>query len=331
MSESELRAIWQELLRNRPIAEDQLAVADVQRDGAATGIQAAVDTARELRLRIPVTGPPTRTLPPDFNGPRIRHREVSSGQWLELSAPAAHEAMFAALCSQVVDAVHVEGREPWAAANTIVRNWQSAWRPVRQPMSKAEQTGLIGELIILRELWLPALGPSVVHLWSGPDTERHDFVGRMLHMEVKATRSSRHEHEISRVDQLSAVAGRRLLLASVQLEISAAGVESLATLIDDISATIGADPAAVDGFMSRVRDMEWSDEMRRSPELMRFNVRDAQIFEVDDEFPRLPEGFALPPGVTAIRYTISLMNLARLDPARVRADIQAQGSEPADD
>jgi hypothetical protein len=331
MSEADLRATWRQLLRNRPIAEDQLAIADVLRDGVATGLQAAVDAAGELRLRIPVGGPPTRTLPADVNGLRLRHREVVSGQWLELSSPAAHEAMFAPLCNQVIDAVHLEGREPWAAANTIVRNWQSAWRPVRQPMSKAEQTGLIGELVILRALWLPALGPAAVHLWSGPETGRHDFVGRRLHMEVKTTRTSRHEHEISRVDQLSAASGRRLLLASVQLEESSAGSETLGTLVDDIGCTIGGDPSAVDAFMSRILAMRWSEDMRRSPELLRCNVRDAQIFEVDDEFPRLPEGFALPSGITAIRYTISLSNLPRLDPARVRSDIEDQGADPTED
>lgn len=331
MSEADLRTSWRELLRNRPIAEDQLAVADVLRNGAATGMEAGVDASGELRLRIPVSGPPTRALPADVNGLRLRHREVLSGQWLELSSPAAHEAMFAPLCSQVVDAVHVEGREPWAAANAIVRNWQSAWRPVRQPMSKAEQTGLIGELVILRALWLPALGSAAVHLWSGPETERHDFVGRCMHMEVKTTRTSRHEHEISRVDQLAAVAGRRLLLASIQLEESRAGVESLATLVDDIGSAIGGDPSAVDAFMSRILAMRWSEDMRRSPDLLRFNIRDAQIFEIDDEFPRLPDGFQLPPGITAIRYTISLMNLPRLDPARVMSDIEDQGPDPAED
>ena len=44
-------------------------------------------------------------------------------------------------------------------------------------------------------------------------------------------------------------------------------------------------------------------------------MRDAQIFEGDDEFPALPKGFALPAGVLAIRHTISLANLPVLDSA----------------
>jgi hypothetical protein len=61
--------------------------------------------------------------------------------------------------------------------------------------------------------------------------------------------------------------------------------------------------------------------MRRSPELVRFHFRDAQIFEVDEEFPGLPQDFQLPPGVLSIRYTVSLANLPVLDPDQVKVDI----------
>lgn len=327
MSLTDLSQAWRELRRNRPSADDQLALSDIEVDGQATGIVVAVDAAGELHLLVPVTAGPSRPLPPDVNSLKMRHRVLSSGPQLELISPSAHELMFATLCEQVIAAVHTEHREPWASATAIVRNWQSAWRPLRQPMSKAVQTGLIGELLMLQALWLPALGSAAVHLWSGPDSERHDFVGTQLHMEVKTTRASRHEHEISRVDQLTPADGRRLLFASVQLEESAAGAASLATVIDAISTEIGHDPAAVDGFLTRLIDLNWSPEMRRSPELLRFNLRHAQIFEVDDEFPRLPEGFSLPAGITAIRYSISLANLPWLDPDEVRADIQRQGAD----
>lgn len=166
------------------------------------------------------------------------------------------------------------------------------------------------------------LGADAIHMWSGPDQERHDFVSDRLHIEVKTTIRSRHEHEISRVDQLTTPEGRRLLLASVQLEESVAGADSLATLIDAVLGTIRRDGAALDVFLTALSVLGWTDEMRRSPELIRFNVRDAQIFEVDDEFPALPKGFELPAGVLAIRYTISLANLPVLDSADVAEAIR---------
>lgn len=291
------------------------------RDGRETGLELAVDAAGDLHLLASVSAPPDRELPPDYNSLRLRQVRLGETEWLDLQSPAAHETMFAALCGQFIEAVVTDGRAPWAAAVSIVRTWQSAWRPLRQPMSRSRQIGLFGELLILRLLWLPVLGPDALHMWSGPDQERHDFVSHRLHMEVKTTTRSRHEHEISRVDQLAAPDDRRLLLASVQLEDSTAGAQSLATLIDTILGEIRSDGAALDAFLTALANLGWTDEMRRSPELLRFHVRDAQVFEVDDEFPALPSGFVLPAGVLSIRYTISLANLPILDLAEVKLEI----------
>ena len=286
-----------------------------------TGLELAIDSAGALHLLAPVADPPDRESPPNYNGLSIRTARLAETECLDLSSPAAHETMFAALCGQEIEAIHCEGRDPWKAAVSIVQSWHSAWKPQRQPMSRSEQIGLVGELLMLRKVWMQALGPVAVHYWSGPEKERHDFVSDYIHMEVKATTRSRHEHEISRVDQLIAPDGRRLLFASVQLEESTAGAQSLATLIDEVIDDIRRDPVAVDGFMTRLNAVKWSDEMRRSSELIRFHLRDAQIFEVDTEFPGLPQDYQLPRGVLSIRYTISLANLPALDAAEVLAEV----------
>ena len=190
-------------------------------------------------------------------------------------------------------------------------------------MSRSAQVGLVGELLILQRILLPVLGPQAVFHWSGPDQERHDFVVGPVHLEVKATRGSRHEHEISRLDQLWTAVGDRLFVASVQLEETQGGYLTIATLIDAIIDVIRTDSAAVDDFLLKLFRLDWDDEMRRSGELMRFNLRDATIHEVDDAFPRLAPNFRPPSGVVAVRYTISLANLEPLDPADVAALIGA--------
>jgi hypothetical protein len=191
-------------------------------------------------------------------------------------------------------------------------------------MSKQAQIGLIGELLILRRVMVPALGPQAVFRWSGPQRERHDFVYGTIHLEVKTTKTSRHEHEISRLDQLWAPPGRRLLLASVQIEESIGGATTLADLIDELVQVFRVDSAASDDFLTKLVQVEWDDEMRRSGELIRFHFRDAALYEVDEVFPRLPDGFSPPAGVIAIRYTISLANLPPIDASDV---IDALGSE----
>jgi len=313
-----------EVLRTQPISsEDLSATLPLVLDGDETSFELAISASGDLHLLIPVEGDPRKKLPPTYNGLQLRKSHSLGRDYINLQAPTAHASMFATLCAQVIEAIHVQQRDPWAAAINIVQSWYSAWRPVRLPMSKTEQIGLAGELLILQRLWIPSLGSEAVHYWSGPDRERHDFVSEHLHMEVKTTTKSRHEHEISRVDQLMVPEQRRLVLASVQVEESSAGAQSIATLVDAIFDSIRLDGAARDAFQLKLDKLDWDDEMRQSPDLLRFNVRAMSLFEVDEEFPALPGDFQLPEGILSVRYTISLANLPFLDSTDVQTSILA--------
>jgi hypothetical protein len=170
---------------------------------------------------------------------------------------------------------------------------------------------------------VPCLGPRAVDQWSGPDFERHDFVGDRLHIEVKTTRKGRHEHEISRVDQLRVPQGCQLLVVSIQVEESVGGSETIATRMDGVIELIRKDAASVDTFMAKMVNIGWLDEMCDSGELLRFNLRDVCAYEVDDEFPRLPDDFTPPSGIVAVRYTIDLANLPALGAEELKAVVKS--------
>lgn len=296
----------------RPQSEDALAVIPIFVDGNGTRLSSAMDLAGQLHLLIPVEHGPVGAAPSDLNGLKVRHRRLDTGEVLDLSAPPSHEHVFTPFCCEVVDAVVRQSREPWKAVAAIVRTWQSAWKPARQAMDKITQVGLFGELLVLRSLMIPTLGPVAVEQWSGPDAERHDFVGGQLHIEVKTTRKSRPEHEISRLDQLRVPSGCRLLFISVQLEESVGGDESLATQVDAAVDLLREDAAALDLFMTKMATMGWSEEVRSSGELLRFFLRGADVYAVDDDFPRLPDDFHPPSGVVSVKYTVDLANLPSL-------------------
>lgn len=313
MIEGLTREHWAQLRSRRPLSEDAFATLPIVVDGAATQLAMAMDQAGHLHLLIPVDHGPTGGAPPDLNGLKVRYRQLQTGNVLDLSAPPSHEGVFNPFSIEIVDAVVSQMREPWKAVAATIRAWQSAWKPVRQAMDKTVQVGLFGELLVLRSLMIPALGPTrAVDQWSGPDSERHDFVGAQLHIEVKTTRKSRPEHDISRLDQLRVPAGCQLLLVSVQLEESIGGHETLATQMDAIIDLLRGDAAALDEFMTKMVYMGWSDDMRDSGELLRFFVRGADVYAVDEDFPRLPDDFQLPSGIVSVRYTIDLANLPSL-------------------
>ncbi len=300
---------WSDLRRARPVSDDALALLSVEVAGEPTGLSIGMDSRGWLHLLVPCEDGSSREQVPDLNCLRMRHRKLMEGAFIELSAPPSHERVFSPFCREIISAVCEEGREPWRALSAIVRAWQSAWKPIRPEMDKTTQIGLFGELVVLRYLLIPALGPRAVASWSGPEYERHDFVLDHLHIEVKTTRKLRVEHEISRLDQLHVPPGKELLLVSIQLEDTAAGRETLATQLDAVIDQLRSDAAALDSFMAKMVNVGWSDEIRTSGELMRFELRDSGIYPVDEGFPRLPESFNPPSGVVALRYTIDLANL----------------------
>jgi hypothetical protein len=312
MADGPTSAQWAALRTRRPIAHDALITTPITSEGSETPLLMAMDTAGSLHLLIPVHSGPTGTKPPDLNGLKVRHRLLESGEFLDLAATPSHEQVFNPVCKDVLDAILREHRDPWSAVAAIIRTWQSAWKPIRPEMDKTIQVGLFGELLVLRTLMIPCLGPAAVGQWSGPESERHDFVGDRLHLEVKTTRKSRHEHEISRLDQLRVPEGCRLLLVSIQLEHSVGGNETLATNVDATVDLLRGDAAALDTFMTKMANMGWSEEMRNSGELLRFFVRDAFVYAVDEDFPRLPDDFAPPSGVVSVKYTVDLANLPAL-------------------
>lgn len=323
MADSPTSKQWADLRISRPQSEGALVTMPITVDGVETELSMAMDQPGHLHLLIPVQRGPIGQKPSDLNGLRVRHRSLETGEVIDLSAPPSHEQVFTPFCRDVVDAIVEQRRESWTAVAATVRNWQSAWKPVRQEMSAVVQVGLFGELLVMNSLMLPCLGPAAVDQWSGPDAERHDFVGERLHLEVKTTRKSRSEHEISRLDQLRVPAGCSLLFASIQVEQSVGGSQTLATQVDAAVDILRTHPAALDTFMAKMVSMGWSDEMRQSGELLRFNVGDdTHIYEVDADFPRLPDQFTPPSGVVAVKYTVDLANVPALGFDEVEAIIK---------
>lgn len=303
---------WTQLRSMRPQSEDALATLQIAVDASGATLSAAIDHGGYLHLLIDAAHGPDSEPLPDLNGLRVRHRRLALGDVLDLSAHPSHERVFTPFCVEIIDAVVREARDPWKAVAASVRAWRSAWKAAQPAMDKTVQVGLFGELLVLRTLMIPTLGPFAVDHWSGPETERHDFVSSSVHIEVKATRRSRPEHEISRLDQLHSPPGTELLFVSVQLEESIGGSESLATEVDAIVDLLRGDPAALDLFMAKIATLGWAENVRTSGELLRFFVRKADVYVVDEDFPRLPDDFLPPTGVVAVRYTIDLANLPSL-------------------
>lgn len=298
---------WVHLREQRPPHEDIYESIAEDFEAALIGIS----TDGRLHLLVAIDVAP-QSLPPDLQSLQVRILE--DGQiWMDVSARSHHEELLTLVANKVLYAIRIECRDPAVAVERIIDGMRAALRPLAPDLSTAEQIGLFGELWVLSNVLFPTLGTRVCHLWSGPESERHDFVGQSVHVEVKTTTRSEPKHEISRLDQLKAPVGKRLLFVSVMLERSLGGDETLADRIDEIREKLGSDGHALDVFDTRLALLGWHEGLRQTGTLLRFNFRDVYVFEVTGAFPRLPDDYVPPLGVMSIKYSINVGNLPSLD------------------
>lgn len=303
---------WASLREQRPPHEDVYEA--VAEDFEAALISVSNDGRLHLLLAIDVA---PQSLPPDLQSLQVRILE--GGQiWMDVSARSHHEELLTLVANKVLHAIRIEGRDPAVSVERIIDDMRAALRPLVPDLGTTEQIGLFGELWVLSNVLLPSLGTRACHLWSGPESERHDFVGQGVHVEVKTTTRSEPKHEISRIDQLRAPVGKRLLFVSVMLERSLGGDETLADRVDEIREKLGTDGHAIDVFDSRLAQLGWHEGLRQTGALLRFTFRDVHVFEVAGTFPRLPDDYVPPLGVTGIKYSINVGSLPSLDVSEVQ-------------
>lgn len=303
---------WARLREQRPPHED---IYEQAAEDLSTALISVSNEGR-LHLLLAIDVAP-QSLPPDLQSLQVR---VLEGEqvWIDVSARAHHEELLTLVVNKVLHAIRVEGRHPAVSVERTIDDMRSALRPLTPDLGTTEQIGLFGELWVLSNVLFPSLGSRVCHLWSGPESERHDFVGHGVHVEIKTTTRSEPRHEISRLDQLKAPVGKRLLLISVMLEKSLGGDETLADRVDEIREKVGSDGRALDVFDSRLAQLGWHEGLRQTGALLRFTFRNVHVFEVVGTFPRLPDDYVPPLGVTGIKYSINVGNLSSLDVTEVR-------------
>ncbi|BCN38411.1 hypothetical protein ALDI51_17300 [Alicycliphilus denitrificans] len=276
---------WARLREQRPLHEDIYEQATDDLEAALIGV--ADDGRLHLLLAIDVV---PQSLPPDLQSLQVRILE--GGQiWLDVSARSHHEELLTLVTNKILHAIRIEGRDPAVSVERIIDDMRAALRPLAPDLGATEQIGLFGELWVLSNVLFPTLGPRVCHLWSGPESERHDFVGQGVHVEVKTTTRSEPKHEISRIDQLKPPANKRLLFVSVMLERSLGGDETLADRIDEIREKLSSDGHALDVFDSRLAQLGWHEGLRQTGALLRFTFRDVHVFEVTGTFPEGVQNF----------------------------------------
>lgn len=236
----------------------------------------------------------------------------AGGQVLELvlSQPAFAD-LFDALVTDVAAAAAAGTDQHDVAAHVAarVRRWQTFLRETSTGLPPERQRGLYGELYFLRRLLLGAVpGDAAVAGWVGPLGALQDFAFGSAAVEVKTTIASQHQMlRIASERQLDSTALADLALFHLSVDGREGAGQSLPELVQEVRAAL-AESDAAGQFEDRLFTGGYLDA--QAPIYRTgYTVREANIFLVGDDFPRLVEADC-PSGVGDVTYSIAVSALS---------------------
>jgi hypothetical protein len=212
-----------------------------------------------------------------------------------------------------VDLLSVAAASPQAeiAVHEIIRrlgSWQACLRARRQGLTREEQAGLLGELVLM-EYAAPHIGwASSISCWCGPNPGIHDFEGAGVAIEVKTSVGVSHIVRISRLDQLDNQGLTNLVLVRVKLHEAADG-SSLPDAVGRVRRALADDHNSALDFEDKLMHAGYLDADAELYGQTRTVLDELHGFHVSQGFPRLTAGTVSSAIVEAV-YSLDERQLA---------------------
>lgn len=281
-----------------------------------------------LLLEVPVDQVPLDLALPRSNGFIVETALLGSGhagvvRFSLALTDRSYGPVFTVLCEDVAEAA-ATASTPRAA----LRNWTGRlqiWQAFMARhgsggLSDAAVTGLVGELIFLRNELAPRVGLGVaIAMWAGPHGEPNDFALPGGFVEIKATtRQAPELIDISNADQLDVSRGR-ILLGHVRLRLEGGGA-TLPQLAADIRRRLAGEApqllADFDGRLLAAGYLAAHDDLY----VRGYGHDRIDLFDVTGAFPRLTRS-GLGAGIRTCSYAIELAACApfAVEPAELHA------------
>lgn len=257
---------------------------------------------------------------PKMSGITVSCDELNGWAYLNLVLEGTENAeIFLTLCQSLMSATLIvpQGRDGAAldVVLTRLRRWQELLKKGSSGLlSEEAQTGLFGELLILRDVFVANLDPlEAVNCWNGPLGDEQDFGYAESIVEVKTTRTTRDQaFTISSLAQLDTTSGSIILAfqtLGVFVDDPPDGI-SLNSLAEDIRKRLSGNSAATAELDIRLTLSGY----RPDPEYdrLRFVAATRRLFDVSGEFPRI-EPSEVRRGILKATYTVSVDDCMRFE------------------
>ena len=250
-------------------------------------------------------------MPPTCRGMKITGATAGDGQRAYLRVLLEKERLletFSILATDLIEAVSLELDMSSAATRCMERLnlWQGLIERLPEDGLGAEaQRGLFGELTVLAELMIPALGKlEAISSWAGPTGARHDFIAKAVGIEVKTTISKAPVRlRISNELQLDDTGLDALFVGHVRLLPMTSHRMTLLALVEELRKRLGDTSAALAGFDQKLVLAGYLDADRERYGSAGYVVSGMDYYRVENGFPRLIKQ-NLPSGAGEVTYSI---------------------------
>jgi hypothetical protein len=184
--------------------------------------------------------------------------------------------------------------------------WQKFLSASLEGLSEEIQRGLWGELHVLREHLIPALGTVAVAGWKGPMQAHQDFQLENGAVEVKTTLAKQPQVvRITSERQLDDSNWSALFLYVLALDVRQDGGETLVSMVATLRMKLTGDAAAQEQFEDALLAVGYLDNHAELYADRGYVIRSLKAFRVKQEFPRLLERH-LPAGVGDVSYGLAV-------------------------
>jgi hypothetical protein len=216
--------------------------------------------------------------------------------------------VFSALCADLLDSLVSTSDAPVSPTNLWVariNRWRNCFALAPEGLSKAAQTGMFGELYVLRlllEYGIPS--DKAVAGWRGPYQAHQDFQIDGWAIEVKTSRQAQPaDIRISSELQLDCPGPLALVHVAVDVRHDGPG-QSLVGVIGELRERLHSNEMAFPAFEEALIEGGYLD-VHAARYTDKFSVRFMDTFVVREGFPRIVEA-DLPSGIGNVSYDLAL-------------------------
>jgi hypothetical protein len=228
---------------------------------------------------------------------------------LELQQHASSDVFVTFVCKACEELENINNESQSVRATiALIKRWRDFFSGVSGILSENAQTGLYGELFLMKKLSESDLPiRTLVRCWTGSSRTNQDYEFGEYALEIKASSAiDTSRIKVTNTRQLDNTGLKALYLVRISFDVRQGSARTLPDLVHELRNLIAhRAPDMTLTFEEKLLRSDYRDEQSSKYALRAYSLREILFYKVVDGFPRLVEQ-NMPRGVLQASYTISV-------------------------